>query len=505
LLGLPAVLLLGLVAGVMSGCTDEDTVFVDRPPFEEPAADNFLGYVGDPADQMTACGNCHATFQAGWETTGHAHAWEDLQASGHAQATCEGCHTISERGNPAEGDAGYNAVAVERYQDVQCESCHGAGFEHASGPTMANAPLCSIKADTAATVGCGECHNGTHHPFVEQWSLSRHKNVTAFAQGRAGCADCHEGRTALVRKFFETSDYLEKDAADPEPIVCVVCHDPHGTDFEANLRAPIDIAGTELPSNQHLCIVCHSRSGTPPSTHGPHAAQGLLVLQENIGWIPTGFSAPPLHPHGNPQINPEICVTCHVNMFEITDAETGAFEFQSVGHTFEAAPCLDADGKPDPRIICEDEERDFQACAECHQTEATALQIFVDNKNEISALLDQLWVDNDQDGVMDATDAGLLPQVVALASTNPADTIQLDPRDDVITVAEGAFWNAQISATDDRPGFFGAHFYVGLAGPNQEGIEWESHHASGQGVHNPSFSKALLQASIQAVKDFYGL
>jgi predicted CXXCH cytochrome family protein len=340
---------------------------------------------------------------------------------------------------------------------------------------------------------------------VEQWSLSAHGQVNDHASGRAGCADCHEGRVALTRKFFETSDYLEKDGSELQPINCVVCHDPHGTDYEANLRAPIDIAGTELPSEQHLCIVCHSREGVPPSFRGPHAAQGLLVIQEDIGWIPAGFNAPPLHPHGNPQINPEICVTCHVNMFEVTDPETGDFVFQSVGHTFEAIPCLDEEGKPDPGISCADEERDFQACAECHESEATALQIFVDNKDEISALLDQLWVDSDADGVVDATDAGLIPQVAARAELNAADTLDLDPRDGLVTVAEGAFWNAQVAATEDRPYFFGATFYVGIAGSNDAGISWTSHRVSGDGVHNPRYVKALLEASIQAVQDFYGL
>lgn len=502
---LSAAMLLGLVGGVLPGCTDEDTVFVDRPPFEEPAANNFLGYVGDPADKMPACGNCHATFFAGWAMTGHAEAWEDLQGSGHAQASCEGCHTISELGNELTETAGYNAAKVERYQDVQCESCHGPGFDHASDPTMANAPLCSVKADTLATTGCGECHNGTHHPFVEQWSLSAHGQLRASVAGREGCADCHEGRVSLERKFFETSNYLEKDGPDVQPINCVTCHDPHATDYVANLRAPIDIAGSELPSEQHLCFVCHSREGEPPTFRGPHAAQGLLVIQEDIGWIPAGFDEPPLHPHGNPQINPKICVTCHVNMFEITDQATGEFVFQSVGHTFEAIPCLDPDGKPDPRIDCDDDERDFQACAQCHLSEAIALEIFVDNKDEISALLDQLWFDSDADGVVDPTDAGLIPQVAARAVANAADTLDLDPRDGVVTVAEGAFWNAQIAATADRPRFLGAMFYVGIAGPNDEGIRWTGHRASGDGVHNPSFVKALLEASIQAVIDFYGL
>jgi hypothetical protein len=36
--------------------------------------------------------------------------------------------------------------------------------------------LASIKSDTGAAVtnGCAECHSGTHHPFVEEWRMSRH-------------------------------------------------------------------------------------------------------------------------------------------------------------------------------------------------------------------------------------------------------------------------------------------------------------------------------------------
>jgi hypothetical protein len=512
-LALPLVAVLGLVLGA---CTD-DEVFVDRPDFNPPSdtINNFIGYVGDVADKKPVCANCHATFWGSWLDHGHSNAWEDLQANAGAASFCDPCHTISENGNPAEGDAGYVLTADERYTDVQCESCHGSGWEHENDPEVSTAPLCSVLADTAATTGCGECHQGTHNPFVEQWSVSAHGNTSSFARGRAGCQECHEGRVALERMFLETGNYLEKDGPDNLSIFCVVCHDSHGSDFEANLRAPIDIAGAvgQPPARDHLCIRCHSNRGTPPSTHGPHGAQGLVLLQEDIGWIPQGFVFPEEPAHGNPAINAELCVTCHVVHFEITDPATGDHVFTSVGHTFEAIPCLDAEGIPeDPGTQCDLTDRDFRACADCHGSEANARTVFEANKDSINALLDVLWVD-DGDGIMEDTDGGLLPQVHALATADPADTIQFDPRDDVITVAEGVFWNAQIAHTDDRDYFADAIFYVGIAGEDEteppdgvaDGIEWESHKASGNGVHNPDFLKDLLAASIQALRDFYGL
>ena len=115
----PVALLLGLITSALIGCVDEDAVFVDKPAFQDPTetTNNFLGYVRPVDQKRPFCGNCHSTFLAGWASTGHADAWEDLQASGHASASCEPCHTISENGNPVEGDAGYTLVKDDRYLD----------------------------------------------------------------------------------------------------------------------------------------------------------------------------------------------------------------------------------------------------------------------------------------------------------------------------------------------------------------------------------------------------
>ncbi len=484
---LPVALVLGLVVGA---CTDEETVFVDRPPFDQPSdqVNRFLGYFQVDAQtppeetKLTSCGNCHATFQAGWSTTGHYDAWAGLQANPGAQDFCEPCHTVSGLGSSTPPPGGHTTTQDTRYVDVQCESCHGSGWDHVNAPTTTQ-PLASIAVDTATTNGCDACHQDTHHPFVEEWLNSRHA-VTSFASGREECAPCHEGRTALESKFYSTSDYTEK--SDPEaiqPIVCVVCHSPHGSDFDANLRAPIDEG-----SLNHLCVRCHSRSGTPPSRRGPHAAQGLLLLNENVGWIPAGTDVPTANAHGFPT-NQEMCVTCHVNMFEVDDAE-GNFLINVVGHRFEAVPCLGADGVPTDGP-CADSDRDFSACAECHGSEGAALQAFETNRAELDSLLDVLWVDSDSNAVMDATDAGLLAQVVA-----QGDTLELDPSDQLVTVAEGALWNAQLAYTSSRTVWSDFEVF---------GVEVSAHKASGDGVHNPSLLEALLDASIDAVRVRYGL
>ncbi len=485
-----------LFGGLLSsGCTDEASVFPQAELSGQPAdaTFNFLGYA-DATERRTVCGTCHVSTQAGWETTGHADAWSDLQNSGHAQAFCEGCHTVNENGNVLDQPAGYSLVPDNRYHDVQCESCHGPGLAHVQNPDGVQ-PLAPLFVGLDLGAGCGDCHQGEHQPFVEQWAESRHGDPIAlsFAGSRATCAPCHEGRTALATKFGEDSNFLEKDDAESMPITCAVCHDPHGSPNENNLRAPLDVATTE-----HLCVTCHSRIGTPPSARGPHAAQGLLVLDQDVGWRPPGFEHDTtriIGTHGT-AANPKLCATCHVNAFEVTDPETGDFVFRSVGHTFVAIPCLDADGLPTTGD-CAIQERQFSACAssQCHGEgaagESTARALFAITKGRLENLLDQLWVDTDGDGEIDASDAGLLPQVVA-----QGDPSQIDMSDATVTVAEGALWNAILAYTRDR-----AWFARGSA----LGNTWSSHKSSGEGVHNPFLLEALLSASIQAVAQQYGL
>lgn len=501
-------LLLGLATVglfVLAGCTNDKIVYRDRPPFNPPpdASSGFLGYF-TVSSKQTTCGNCHVDKQTSWAGTKHSHAWEDLQASGHASASCELCHTVNSLGNIATSPAGFEVVQDSAYHDVQCEACHGPGFQHVQAPNQLNEPLASIQADTGVTVGCGACHTGIHNPFVDQWVQSAHGSGPGFshAAGNASCAPCHEGKTAMEVKFGVTGNFLERDSTTLYHIVCTVCHDPHGSPNTAQLRASIS-----TPTTENLCIMCHSRIGTPPwsvpssaggTSRGAHGAQGLLVLGQNVGWIPPGFTydtSQIVSSHGT-AANPKLCATCHVAQTTITDPATGAFVLQSVGHLFEPIPCLDSLGIPTTNQGCQLSDRDFSACATsgCHLTETAARSAFIAVQSRLDNLLDQIWIDTDSNGVLEATDGGLLPQLLARGTA--ADSAELDFGSNVTTVAKGTLWNAALAATDDRQQFLGGKVL---------GYTFSTHMASGNGVHNPFLLEALLTSSISAVKTTYGL
>ena len=159
-----------LLALTATACVDEKIVFRDRELFEEPLtqAQGFLGY-SDQVSSTTTCGTCHVGPQSQWEGTAHADAWATLEGSGHSQTFCEGCHTVGQNGNLVQTAAGWDATQDPRYHDVQCESCHGPGLDHVTEPGTTQ-PIASLEVGLDLTQGCAECHQGTHHPFAEEWA-----------------------------------------------------------------------------------------------------------------------------------------------------------------------------------------------------------------------------------------------------------------------------------------------------------------------------------------------
>ena len=467
------ILALFVAAGGLVGCEEE--IFRDRPLYEDPAAGamGFLGYF-DEADGLTACGNCHIGVQSQWETTAHADAWAGLQDSGHSQAFCEGCHTVSELGNTVTEAAGWNVVPEDRYHDVQCESCHGPGLTHVQNPD-ASQPFAGLDVSLDLTTGCAECHQGTHHPFADEWAQSAHGSV-GFASGREGCDGCHSGNGALARWGID-ANYTEKAAAEagePIAITCGVCHDPHGSQNDAQLRFPIDTPDID----RNLCAQCHNRRTVPDpnSSHGlePHSPEAAL-LEGDVGWFPPGLTIDRgqiVATHGS-EANPSLCATCHVNAFEITDAETGEFVFNATGHLFAAVPCLDTNGVPTTADCGLSEgERTFEGCtaAGCHGSAQAALSALSTATLRLQTLAEELedlltQVDGNLDGAGGEIDA-----------TNPT-----------FTTAEGAFFNLHLAA-------FGG-----------EGRPDPLLQYAGSATHNPFLTEQLLISSIAAVEDEYGV
>lgn len=457
-----AAAILGIVALSAAGCVDERIVYRDRDVVGElPASHgNFVG-LSDEEANLTVCGNCHVGFQGEWEQTAHADAWATLQASGHAQEMCEGCHTVNELGNVAVEAGGWSTTDDTRYHNVQCESCHGPGLAHIQNPGDTNIPLAPLAVGLDMTIGCGECHQGSHHPFVEEWEQSGHARLTDHAVDRVECQSCHTGQGALKAWGIRT-DFLEKEdaeAGDHLAITCGVCHDPHDASNEGQLRYSVSVDNEE----ENLCMKCHHKRGTPDlasQSRGPHSPEGPVLLGYGGWWPPNmqfkgaeGDTARIAATHGS-ATNPQLCAGCHVNRFEVTDQITGDFVFQSVGHLFEATPCLDENGVPHTGD-CASTERTYETCtgAGCHGSAAIARTLQGVAKDRLDLLAEQL-------------DA-LIAQIPAT---------EFNANDGRYSTAEGARFNYQLH-TD-----FG-----------------------GNAVHNPFLMEALLIASIRQVRTDYGL
>ncbi|MGH7668126.1 MAG: cytochrome c3 family protein [Gemmatimonadaceae bacterium] len=373
--------LTALIAGAMVAisCSSDKIVYQNQSSFTPPptAAKNFIGYA-DTAAKKTVCGNCHVDQQASWAVTKHASAWADLQASGHADASCAPCHSVNANGNASTDSlSGYLATSDARYQDVQCESCHGPGLTHVTAPGLSNRPLASIAVDTGAAIGngCGECHTGDHDPFVDEWvetKSSGHAHLEAHALGNAACTNCHVGQNALLAWNVNTN-YLEANqaATNPMAITCAVCHDPHGGPNVAQLRFPIGVPDTA----GNLCMRCHQRDGkpvAPAGQYGPMSPEGPVLLGY-AGYFPPSYTGPDtiIGTHGS-AANANLCVTCHMGKLTVNDA-SGKLVTSYMGHNFSAAPCLDANGVPTTGT-CDISQRSFDACATsgCHGSPAAA-------------------------------------------------------------------------------------------------------------------------------------
>ena len=482
---------------LVGACTE--TVYQDRPPFNPPpdAASGFLGYY-TPDEHQTTCGNCHVGQQIDWVKTKHSEAWEDLQASGKAEASCEGCHTLNSRGNQPRATLGYEKVKDKVYHDVQCESCHGPGEIHVENPTPpANRPIASINvfpsvpvSDTAAIVNssCGACHQAAgpsrNHNYLKEWLASRHGQLRASQAANASCQPCHEAKGAL-RAWGINTLYKELNTNVLMPQNCVVCHDPHGTakdaqgnTLEGQLRFPISSPIVE----ENLCTKCHSRVSevTASNSRGAHGAQGP-VLFGTAGYFPPGTvydTTAILSTHGS-TANPRLCAGCHVN--RLTGVDAGGTQVDYVGHTFHPLPCFMEGSQTIVDTTFSNDcafdatSRSWAACTRsgCHANATVAAQRLNQMRNEKEAYIATLWVDSDHDRTLDAfpTDQGYLAKIKKdkpndLDYTNP-------PYNTIITPAKGALFNAQLL-----------------------GEALTGHPDGSHGVHNPFLTRALLQASI---------
>jgi hypothetical protein len=181
------------------------------------------------------------------------------------------------------------------------------------------------------------------------------------------------------------------------------------------------------------------------------------VLLGDAGWIPPNFVYPAgslVGSHGSDR-NPKLCATCHVNRYVVNDKATGKFQFRATGHSFQAIPCVDAQGiplTPQPAAGCNDTQRSFSACVQCHLSETAARTVRAVAIQRLTFLADQI--------------DSMLKKV-------PSN--QFSTTDNRITTAEGSRFNMQLARERGSP------------------------------IHNPFLVEALLLASIRQINTDYGI
>ena len=221
------------------------------------------------------------------------------------------------------------------YAGIGCESCHGAGSEHASS---GDTTKIAVNFDSKA---CSSCHdNPWRYPQVAQWKNSLHsdplfegRNVADSLRNNIAndCNMCHDGRNHIdyTKKTVGGPNYFTKPAlvkGDLTSIGCPTCHDPHSGHLRNH---PSDTLGNGFNYSStgvgKTCISCHrSRrnnntyvtvKGSFTSTWGPHGStQGDVLLGQNAARF--GFP----YINGSHKNIDGACTGCH--MAPTTDTGT---------------------------------------------------------------------------------------------------------------------------------------------------------------------------------------
>ena len=314
------------------------------------------------------CGECHgneAEFIK-WQGTAHAHAWETLIDSGQSQPSCYGCHSVGvfdldDRGDPLD-NGGYDELPIEALENVQCESCHGplgdpdgqAGIVNHDFLRRGEALFGLGTEDEPA--GCGNCHVGSHFPYVDEWRASAHATSADHASviDDPQCTPCHVAQ-AYVDRFVhggEAGVYGDESL----PIACIVCHDPHDPTHPGQLRSA---------SADFLCGDCHTAEEALPGGT-PHHPQVDILKGEGAHEYPGVTYGNTIHW----DVTPERCTTCHV----YTTPYVSEFEPPFTSHDGAARP---------------------QNCVRCHPSAAGAetleeFDVLVEAREELNGLLARL-------------------------------------------------------------------------------------------------------------------
>lgn len=397
-----------------NGTADETIKIIDLTCGTYVGVGNLTGTI--PSPNKGECASCHAgqlswlaNFADPWKQTGHARmletildptnpyyaasqakeAWVDFFNFGSENSIDSrtvGWSRISSKPNggwaelaAAEGcvlrgstwdDIVRKHPLTAGKSNVQCESCHGPGSEHAGDSSM-------IRKSYDANV-CGRCHSSKQ----DLWEISGHGQTTspAFtsASGNASCNSCHTAQGYVV-------EMRAQEGVDPHPalfafsniarpvlplddrrsVTCQACHEPHkktagrpaqpGPDPQLRAYGNVKFRNDAVAfaGEAATCYTCHqSRTDTRANSpdwnvrRAPHDSTAAEMLSSTNGMHFAGWTyASSPHADRTRFIVPgkaeaRQCLTCHN---DVTPGK-GQLGYQAMGgHTFKMAQGNDTD------------------------------------------------------------------------------------------------------------------------------------------------------------------
>jgi hypothetical protein len=319
-------------------------------------------YLGAQTCQLCHSGGFLPDMMTPWSKTHHATAFTnsiDGWNTGHFAQHCVKCHTVGYDTNPLAVNGGFddlqssnnwvlptNLVAgnfaampqnLREKANVQCESCHGPGSEHAFGLGDVSRISVSFSAGD-----CAQCHaSEPYHLIGVEWANSQHSIATRTPTGesRASCVRCHSGQG-----FTDFAAGLPQNQQRTmyEAITCASCHDPHGDANNPHMLRSLsavtlfdNVTTVDTGGLGQLCMQCHvarrdavTYVETTPGggNFGPHyGPQTDMLMGKNA--ITYGKSIPS---SAHATAVKDTCVACHLQTVPASASHFG----EVGGHTF---------------------------------------------------------------------------------------------------------------------------------------------------------------------------
>jgi len=208
------------------------------------------GYSGEQR-----CEICHEQQHLQWSLTGHATAFSSLQRKGATdKQACIACHVTG-----YEQPGGYQPERPnQQLHNVQCESCHGPGYQSCSAYTGKKEPSKKASQWKALCVQCHTEKESLNFVFPNRFSRVRH---TAMPKLKG--LDRTE-RLALLNRSGKRHNPFDNPARYVGADACKACHTDQYQHWQSTLHASLKTDNATQPDRLYRFVTGSGSEGGYP-------------------------------------------------------------------------------------------------------------------------------------------------------------------------------------------------------------------------------------------------